>query len=49
MSFFSQRGGLGILEYLLIFIIVILGIFILVKLFGPAVSQFITNLVKTAQ
>jgi hypothetical protein len=49
MSFFSQRGGLGILEYLLIFIIVILGVVILVKLFGPAVTQFIENLIKTTQ
>jgi hypothetical protein len=49
MSFFSQRGSLGVLEYFLIFIIIIMGIVILVKLFGPAVSQFIQNLIQTAQ
>jgi hypothetical protein len=46
MSFFSQRGGLGFLEYLLIIVIIILGSIILVKLFGPAVNQFIDNLLK---
>lgn len=49
MSFFSQRSSLGVLEYLLVFIIIILGIVILVKLFGPAVNQFIENLIKTTQ
>ena len=49
MPSFSQRGGLGILEYLLIFTIIILGIVILVKLFGPAVNQFIENLISTTQ
>jgi hypothetical protein len=48
MSFFSQRSGLGFLEYLLIAIIVILGVIILIKLFGPAVSQYIDQLLKTA-
>jgi hypothetical protein len=48
MSFFSQRGGLGFLEYLLILIILILGVIILVKLFGPAVNQFIEQLIKSA-
>jgi hypothetical protein len=47
MSFFSQRGGLGFLEYLLILVIIILGVVILVKLFGPAVSQFIDQLLKS--
>ena len=46
MSFFSQRGGLGFLEYLLITVIIILGVIILVKLFGPAVNQFIDQLLK---
>lgn len=49
MPSFSQRGGLGILEYLLILIIIILGVVILAKLFGPAVNQFIENLISTAQ
>jgi Flp pilus assembly pilin Flp len=49
MPSFSQRGGLGILEYLLILTIIILGIVILVKLFGPAVNQFIENLISTTQ
>ena len=47
MSFFSRPSGLGFLEYLLIAIIVILGVIILVKLFGPAVSQYIDQLLKT--
>ena len=47
MSFFSQRSGLGFLEYLLIAVIIVLGIIILVKLFGPAVSQYINQLLKT--
>ncbi len=46
MSFFSQRGGLGFLEYLLILVIIILGVIILVKLFSPAVTQFIDQLLK---
>jgi len=49
MSVFNQRRGLGILEYLLILIIIILGVVILVKLFGPAVSQYIENLINIAQ
>ena len=46
MSFFSQRGGLGFLEYLLIIVIILLGVIILVKLFGPAVNQFIDQIIK---
>ena len=46
MSFFSQRGGLGFLEYLLIIVIIVLGVIILVKLFGPAVNQFIDQIIK---
>jgi Flp pilus assembly pilin Flp len=49
MPSFAKRGGLGILEYLLILTIIILGIVILVKLFGPAVNQFIENLISTTQ
>ena len=47
MSFFSQRSALGFLEYLLIAVIIVLGVIILVKLFGPAVSQYINQLLKT--
>jgi hypothetical protein len=46
MSFFSKQGGLGFLEYLLILVVVILGIIILVKLFGPAVTTYIETLLK---
>lgn len=49
MSFLPQRGGLGVLEYLLIFIIIFMGVVILVRLFGPAVSQLIEKLISTAQ
>ena len=46
MSFSPKSNGMGFLEYFLIIIIVILGVFLLVKLFGPAVSQFIAQALK---
>lgn len=42
----QYREGQGILEYLLLIIIVILFILILSKLFGPAISNFIQNLLE---
>lgn len=41
VSLFPRRNGYGILEYILIVAIIILIIILLVKLFGPAVRQFI--------
>jgi hypothetical protein len=38
--------GQGIIEYLLIIIIVVLLILILVKLFGPAISNFIQTILE---
>ena len=46
MSFSPRQNNLGILEYALIIVIVILGILILVKLFGPAVSKYIEQVLK---
>lgn len=42
----QYREGQGILEYLLLVVIVVLFILIIAKLFGPAVSNFIQELLK---
>lgn len=42
----QYREGQGILEYLLLVVIVILFVLIISKLFGPAVSNFIQELLK---
>jgi hypothetical protein len=46
MSFSPRQSGMGILEYLLIIIIVILVVILLIKLFGPAVEQFVQQMLK---
>lgn len=45
----QYREGEGILEYLLIIIIVVLFILIIAKLFGPAISNFIQELLQNVQ
>lgn len=42
----QYREGQGILEYLLLVVIVALFILIIAKLFGPAVSNFIQELLE---
>ncbi len=39
-------GKQGIIEYLLLIIIVILIVTIVIKLFGPAINNFIQNLLE---
>jgi hypothetical protein len=46
MSFSPRQSGLGILEYLLIIVIIILVAILLIKLFGPAVNQFVEQILK---
>jgi len=43
------QDGQGLLEYLLIIIIVVLLILIIAKLFGPAVTNYIQNLLENVQ
>lgn len=45
----QYREGQGLLEYLLIIIIVILFILIIAKLFGPAISNFIQELLQNVE
>lgn len=42
----QYREGQGVLEYFLLVVIVILFVLIISKLFGPAVSNFIQELMK---
>jgi hypothetical protein len=42
----QYREGQGIIEYLLLAVIVILFILIISKLFGPAISNFVQDLLK---
>jgi hypothetical protein len=42
----QYREGQGILEYFLLVVIAILLVFIISKLFGPAVSNWIQELMK---
>ena len=44
-----MREGQGILEYLLMIIIVVLFVLIIAKLFGPAISHFIQELLQNVQ
>jgi F0F1-type ATP synthase membrane subunit b/b' len=44
-----MREGQGILEYLLMIIIVVLFVLIIAKLFGPAISNFIQELLQNVQ
>jgi len=46
MRFPKYVKGQGITEYLLFIIIFILSILIIVKLFGPAISNFIQNFLQ---
>lgn len=46
MSHFPHRNGYGILEYILLVTIIILIVILLVKLFGPAVRQFIEQAIS---
>ncbi len=43
----EYREGQGIVEYLLLIIIVALFVLIISKLFGPAISNFIQELLKS--
>lgn len=45
----QMREGQGILEYLLMIIIVVLFILIVAKLFGPAINNFIQELLLNVQ
>jgi hypothetical protein len=42
----QNREGQGIIEYLLLVIIVVLSLLIISKLFGPAISNYIQELLK---
>ncbi len=42
----QYQEGQGIIEYLLLVVIVVLFIMILSKLFGPAISNFIQDLLQ---
>lgn len=46
MGFPKYVRGQGIIEYLLLIIISILFIMIIVKLFGPAINNFIQDLLQ---
>ena len=46
MGFPKYVKGQGIIEYLLLIIIIVLFIYIIVKLFGPAINNFIQNLLE---
>ena len=48
MRFPKYIKGQGIIEYLLLIVIIVLFILIIVKLFGPAISNFIQNLLQNA-
>jgi len=45
----QMREGQGILEYLLMIIIVVLFVLIIAKLFGPAITNFIQELLQNVQ
>lgn len=45
----SRNTKPGVIEYVLIFVIIFLAGLILVKLFGPAVSAFVQNIMQNAQ
>ena len=45
MPFSPKEDGQGIIEYALILILVGIVIFVLLTLFGPAISKFISDLV----
>lgn len=46
MGFPKYVRGQGIVEYLLLIIIVVLFIMIIAKLFGPAINNFIQDLLQ---
>ena len=46
MGFPKYVKGQGIIEYFLLIIIIVLSIFIILKLFGPAINNFIQNLLE---
>lgn len=47
MPFSHKESGGGIIEYALILILVGIVIFVMVTLFGPAISKFISDLIAT--
>ena len=46
MGFSKSNRGLGIFEYLLLIVIIVLVVMIVSKLFGPAINNFIQDLLQ---
>jgi len=47
MPFPSKQSGQGIVEYVLIIILIVIVIFVIISLLGPAISEWINDLLES--